>query len=219
MADGGQVSCAGAVLSELARRRSTEFLPGADEVDDPFQVTALDTFSLADAVYITQETVLALQIVQSEQHPNSQISGGLQSASGSKESLSIYGLFHHLAGTPQGRSSLRRLFLRPTQNMQIITDRHDFIALFVKPEHSEHMKQAAKALRKVGNVRRVLSQLHKGAESPSTRQSDSRGAWSTLRRFVTYVLKLREVIATLPEYQNIELLAQVCHSATSAARG
>ena len=101
MADGGQVSCAGAVLSELARRRSTEFLPGADEVDDPFQVTALDTFSLADAVYITQETVLALQIVQSEQHPNSQISGGLQSASGSKESLSIYGLFHHLAGTPQ----------------------------------------------------------------------------------------------------------------------
>lgn len=205
----GQVSCAGALLSEINRRRSTEYLPDGFETDRLFEVTAIDMFSLADSVYITQDTLLSLQILQSEQHPNSQISGGVQSASGSKESLSIYGLFHHLAGTPQGRASLRRLFLRPTQNMGIISERQQLISLFIHPENAEQLKQASKALRKVGNARRVLGQLQKGAESPSTGQSDHRGAWSMLKRFVAHTLKIREVIVTVKGYADVKLLVQV----------
>lgn len=203
------MTCAGAVLSEINRRRSIEHLPDGHEAGQLFEITALDMFSLHDSVYITQETLLALQIIQSEQHPNSQISGGVQSASGSKESLSIYGLFHHLAGTPQGRASLRRVFLRPTQNIQVIAERQHFISLFIQPENMEQLKQASKALKKIGNARRVLAQLQKGAESPSTGQSDNRGAWSMLKRFATHTLKLREEIISVKGYTDVALLVRV----------
>ena len=166
-------------------------------------------FSLSNFMYITQETIHSLQILQSEQHPN-ELTSGAQSAGGVKESLSVYGLFHHLAGTLQGRACLRRLFLRPTLDMAVISERQRFIALLRQPKHAEHLKQASSILRKVGNAKRVLVQVRKGAESPSSSQSDNRGAWATLKRFATQVLRLRELLATIIGYKDIEIISEVC---------
>lgn len=186
-----------------------EYLPDGQEANCLFEVTAVEMFPLDASVYVTQETLLALQIIQLEHHPSFQISGGIQSASGSKESLSMYGLFHHLASTPQGRATLRRLFLRPTQDLRLISERQQFISVFTRPENLEQTKQASRALRKIGNARRVLSQLQKGAESPSIGQSDHRGAWAMLKQFVASTLKLREEIMTVQGHSDIILLVRV----------
>lgn len=166
-------------------------------------------FSLSQSMFVTQETIYSLQIMQSEQHPNGQISGGVPSADGAKESLSVYGLFHHLAGTPQGKASLRQLFYRPSMDLSIIMERQNFISLFRRPEYSEQFQMVAKVMRRISNVRRNIAQLQKGAESPSTKQSENRGAWAMLKRFVTHVLQLREIIATMDGYCEVDLLRQV----------
>jgi DNA mismatch repair protein MSH5 len=168
-------------------------------------------FSLAHSVYITTDTLSSLQIVQSELHPNGLNLGASQSAHTAKESLSVYGLFHHLACTPQGRSSLRRLFLQPTLDVDVINERHQFISLLRRPENSEVLKQASLILRKIGNVRRVMALLRKGAESPSRGQSDHTGAWATLRRFAANFLRLRELIITISGWDEVKILGMVRH--------
>src|SRR5436305_4398696 len=66
-------------------------------------------FRLHSLRLINADTFLSVQIIQPESHLNAFNEG--PGSTGSKESLSIYGLFHHLARTPQGRARLRQLFL------------------------------------------------------------------------------------------------------------
>jgi hypothetical protein len=49
--------------------------------------------------FINADTLHSLQILDDESHPNSHNQGPTKSASGSKEGLSVYGLFRHLART------------------------------------------------------------------------------------------------------------------------
>ncbi|PNY29296.1 MutS protein [Tolypocladium capitatum] len=191
------VTCAGAVLAELHRRRSTGCLPDGQSAGSVFHVTSVQMFSLANHVFVNTETLQSLQIVHSELHPNSQIWGPHPNAVGAKESLSIYGLFHHLASTPQGRTCLRLLILRPTVDMDIIAERQRVIALLLRPENVGKTTQAASILRKIRNVRTTVSQLRRGIDCPSTGRSFDRGVWATLRRFASQTLKLREVVGTL----------------------
>lgn len=191
------MTCAGAVLAELHRRRSTGCLPDGQSASSVFYATSVQLFSLANHVFVNMETLQSLQIVHSELHPNSQIWGPDPNGIGAKESLSIYGLFHHLASTTQGRTCLRQLMIRPTVDMDTIAERQRVIVLLLRPENAEKTTQAASILRKIRNVRTTVSQLRKGIDCPSTGRSFDRGVWATLRRFASQTLKLREVVGTL----------------------
>ena len=94
-------------------------------------------FTLFDSMFINEATLSALQIIQSEMHPNSQMRGPEQSGSAAKESLSVYGLFQNLARTPQGKAKLRRLFLRPSIDLELINSRQQAIGFFLRQEHRE----------------------------------------------------------------------------------
>ncbi|CAM1507372.1 Fc.00g070130.m01.CDS01 [Cosmosporella sp. VM-42] len=191
------VSCAGAILGDLHRRRSAGFLPDGQVAEIIFQIDYLRMFSLSAFMFVNSDTLLALQIVQTELHPNSQAWGLDPSKGSAKESLSVYGLFHLLACTPQGRSQLRQLFLRPVLDMELIGERQRTISVLLQPDNADKLRQATSALRKIRNLRTTIAQLRKGIEFPSAGQSFDKGVWATIRHFAAQTLELREVVNSL----------------------
>jgi len=188
------VGCAGALLGDILRRRSAGFLPDGQVAGVLFRVVDIRMFSLNTYMYVSTDTLLSLQILQTELHPNSQAWGPDANKSNSKESLSVYGLFHHLACTPQGRTQLRQLFLRPLLDLDIISERQRTIAVLLQPDNADKLAQLTLTLRKVRNMRTTLAQLRKGIEFPSAGQSFDRGVWATIQKFTTHALTLREMI-------------------------
>jgi len=129
--------------------------------------------------FINSDTLLSLQVVESEYHPNSHNQGPTKATSGSKEGLSVYGLFHHLARTPQGRALLRQFFLRPSTSFEIIHERQSAISIFIRPENATVMDNLVKNLQSVKNVRVLLVNLRKGLGGGLGRgQGYSQSVWT-----------------------------------------
>ncbi|KAF4961953.1 hypothetical protein FSARC_9944 [Fusarium sarcochroum] len=191
------VGCAGALLGDLLRRRSAGFLPDGQVAGVLFRVADIRMFSLSNYMFVSADALLSLQIVQTELHPNSQAWGPDPNKGSSKESLSVYGLFHHLASTPQGRTQLRQIFLRPLLDLNMISERQRTIAALLQPDNVDKLSQFASVLRKIRNLRTTFTQLRKGIEFPSAAQSFDRGVWATIQKFTAQALTLRETLGSL----------------------
>ncbi|KZL80976.1 domain v [Colletotrichum incanum] len=200
------IGCAGAILCETTRLQNIEQgfgRPGG------FFITSLQMFALADFMFVNADTLSSLQVFQSELHPNSLMLGTGTAASGLKESLSLYGIFHPLAGTPQGRAKLRQLFLRPLVNIDIIRERHKTISVLLQPGNEMALDKISQTLRNVMDIKKTLAQLQKGAESPANSASVERGVWWTLTRFSLFVLRLRDAVLELREGHNVVIFRQI----------
>lgn len=136
-------------------------------------VRSVTLFNLADYVFISEESKLSLQIISHESHPNKTAWNVDSKSSAEKENLSVYGLFHPLASTPQGRTHLRHIFLRPVSNLDILSQRQRTIALLLHPSNEETKKRAIDILRKMGNVAHAIAHLRKGISSPSSHKAFS----------------------------------------------
>ncbi|KAF7559596.1 hypothetical protein G7046_g4580 [Stylonectria norvegica] len=203
------LGCASAILGDLHRRRSAGFLPDGQVAEALFRVDSVKMFSLSIYMFVNSDALLSLQIVQTELHPNSQAWGPVAGKSSGKESLSVYGLFHILACTPQGRTQLRQLFLRPTLDMEVIKERQRTISVLLQPDNAENLKQITSILRKIRNLRTTVAQLRKGIEFPSAGQSFDKGVWATIRRFTAQALGLREVIGALNNGAGLQIIRKV----------
>ncbi|KAL6854073.1 P-loop containing nucleoside triphosphate hydrolase protein [Trichoderma novae-zelandiae] len=135
------LSCAGAILTELHRRRSLASSLSCSSGVPIFDVRSVTMFNLADHVFVSEESLLSLQIINYESHPNSQAWSVDSKSSSEKENLSIYGLFHPLASTPQGRAHLRHMFLQPTSDLDLIMDRHRTISLLLHTNNEERTRR------------------------------------------------------------------------------
>jgi DNA mismatch repair protein MSH5 len=157
-----------------------------------FRVSILEMFSLRETMFVNTDTLHSLQILGAESHPHSHNRGPTKSNSGAKEGLSVYGLFHHLARTPQGRFLLRQHFLRPSLNIDLINERLDTVGIFIRPENDSPCEALVSILKNVGNMRVMIISLRKGT-SGSTKGTGgySRSVWSTLRGVSTRVLLTR----------------------------
>ncbi|KAI9670699.1 MAG: MutS protein msh5 [Alyxoria varia] len=161
------VGCAGAVLTYLQRRRNSIFLPGDPNAAAIFRVSTVEMFSLAETMFINGDALHSLQIMQSESHPSSHNQGPTKGSAGSKEGLSVYGLFHHLARTPQGKYMLRQYFLRPSLSIPLIKERLISTSTLIRPENSEILRILNKSLAGVINVRKSMISLRKGIAAGS----------------------------------------------------
>jgi DNA mismatch repair protein MSH5 len=132
--------------------------------------------------FINSDTLHSLQILDNESHPNSHNQGPIKSSSGSKEGLSVYGLFHHLARTPQGKYLLRQYFLRPSLESDIINERLDFIQTFHRPENGPALDSFVESLKAVNNMRVMMANLKKGVGGAGKTGSASSSVWASVRR-------------------------------------
>jgi DNA mismatch repair protein MSH5 len=126
--------------------------------------------------FINSDTLQSLQIIQTESHPNSHNQG--PNSYGAKEGLSVYGLFHHLARTPQGRHLLRQYFLRPSLSLTMINERLDAVGVFVRPDNATQLNDLVKELRSIKNMRPVMLNLQKGVSA--SKGGISTSVWSTV---------------------------------------
>ncbi|KAL9071237.1 MAG: hypothetical protein Q9157_005541 [Trypethelium eluteriae] len=192
------VGCAGALMTYLQRRRVATFLPGDEAAQALLRISILEMFTLSGSMFVNMDTLLSLQIIQSESHPHSHNQGPTKSTSGSKEGLSIYGLFNHLARTPQGKFLLRQYFLRPSQNPEVINERLDTVSVFTRPDNANPLSDLSRKLAQIKNMRPVLIQMHKGVSgSAGTGGGIARGAWASIRNFAFHALKIRDVFQEL----------------------
>ncbi|KAI9849063.1 MAG: MutS protein msh5 [Thelocarpon superellum] len=189
------LGCAGAILSYLQRRTAMHHLPGDESANPALKVKAVEMFSLKNTMqgtkFINADALASLQIMQVASHPASHNQGPNKGSSGSKEGLSVYGLFHHLARTPQGKCCLRKLFLRPSLDARVINDRLNVISVLLQPESQTVFESIFKHLKQVKNMKKSVVQLRKGllgclggAEGGTGRTIDFEGSVEARRTLV-----------------------------------
>ncbi|CAN9167596.1 unnamed protein product [Alternaria alternata] len=189
------VGCAGALVSYLQRRRAVAYLPGDHAAYLVFRIATLEMFSLRETMFINADTLHSLQIMGAESHPHSHNKGPTKTRSGEKEGLSVYGLFHHLARTPQGRFLLRQQFLRPSLNLDVINERLSALEVFTRPDNDPPLQSLVQSLKSVGNMRVMMVNLRKGVGgSTKGARGFSKSIWTAIRAFVFYALKLKDTL-------------------------
>ncbi|KAF2748154.1 hypothetical protein M011DRAFT_422382 [Sporormia fimetaria CBS 119925] len=198
------MGCAGAVLSYLQRSRANAYLPGDEAAYMMFRVSTIEMCTLRDTMFVNADTLHSLQIIGSESHPHSHNQGPTKASSGSKEGLSVYGLFHHLAKTPQGKHLLRQYFLRPSLNLDVIDERLNSITVFLRTENADVMNSLVKNLQSVRNMRTIMVNLRKGVSSgPGNSGGFSKSVWVALRQFAYHSLLIRDAIRDMAGSENL----------------
>jgi DNA mismatch repair protein MSH5 len=146
-----------------------------------FRITALEMFSLRDTMFINADTLRSLGIIDAEAHPHSH-NRGPNANSGAKEGLSVYGLFHHLARTPQGKFLLRQCFIRPSMNIGVIDERLNAVSVFYRSENTSVLDALVQNMKNIGNMRVMVINLRKGVGgSLPGRNGLSRSVWASVR--------------------------------------
>lgn len=203
------VGCAGAVLAYLQRRRATAYLPGDQASATMFRVGTVKMFSLSGSMFINSDTLASLQITSTESHPNvGPPNKGW--TSGSKEGLSIYGLFHQQAKTAHGRALLRQYFLRPSLNVNVINERLQTIGVLLRPDNIACLHDLVDCLSKVKNMRLAMVNLHKGISSGLNKDRGvSTSVWPSIRNFVFYALRIVDTFAELKGAESLAIRLKI----------
>lgn len=174
-----------------------------------FRITTLEMFSLRETMFINADTLHSLGIIDAEAHPHSH-NRGPNANSGAKEGLSVYGLFHHLARTPQGRFLLRQCFLRPSLNIDVINERLDAVSTFARPENGAALDALVQDMKNIGNMRAMMIHLRKGVcGSVPGRNGLSRSVWTSVRGVS---------MSCMPVQQLADSLCKVCISRSQDQR-
>lgn len=202
-----KVGCAGAVLSDIQRRKAAEYLSNDPDAKFAFRIRYIEMFTLRDSLFVNVDTLTSLQILGSENHPNSMNQGPEKSKQGAKEGLSLYGLFHVLTHTAQGKTKLRQMFLRPSTDLEVIQERQQSISVLLRPENGADIDIIGKLLRKIKNIKHNLLQLKKGVNSG--RVSIERGTWASLQAFCAFTAELREAVQKLHGAEGLSITARV----------
>ncbi|KAH9210583.1 muts domain V-domain-containing protein [Leptodontidium sp. 2 PMI_412] len=202
------IGCAGAVMEYIGRRKSIDYLPNDEAALVAFRIRSIEMFALSDMLFVNADTLASLQIIQSESHPNSHMQGPNKSTSGAKESLSLYGLFSLLAHTPQGKQRLRRIFLRPSVDLEVIQERLRTTSILIKPENESPLGKMVHHLRSIKDVRSVIVHLQKGTGDNSGRGIRN-GAWANIRSFTFHSLQILAAIREIKDSQSLIITAKM----------
>ncbi|CEN62376.1 hypothetical protein ASPCAL09011 [Aspergillus calidoustus] len=190
------LGCAGAILTYLQRRRSSDLIAGdTASASGLYQVKSFEMSALSGTMFVNARTLSALQILESESHPSTANQGPGKKSSSSKEGLSIYGLFQRFACTPQGKQRLRQIFLRPSTQLDVIHERHALIGVYLQADNYNPMNKMGKSLRHIKNLRPVMLNLQKGISTGSGKVSGFKTTvWSTLLAFAFYGIDVHNAL-------------------------
>ncbi|EAW22755.1 MutS family protein MSH5 [Aspergillus fischeri NRRL 181] len=202
------IGCAGAVLAYIQRRRTTDSITTLGSTG-AYQVRSVEMFSLKGTMFINRSTLLSLQITESESHPSMLNQGPGRKSPASKEGLSVYGLFQRFAHTPQGRNRLRQMFLRPSVEMNVISERHDFISVYLRQDNYNTLNKIVKGLKHIKNLRPVMINLQKGISTGSAKITGFKTTvWATLLAFAFYGIDIHDALKETFGADNLNLRTQ-----------
>lgn len=197
------------MLSDVQRRKAAEYLPNDPDIRFAFRIRSIEMFTLSNSMFINMDALASLQILNSEHHPNHVNQAANKSKSGAKEGLSVYGLFHVLAHTAQGKTKLRQLFLRPSVDLDLIHERQRTISMFLRLENYPAVDQICKLLGRIKNMKSSLLLIKKGVSLSGSRAAVDRSTWATLQAFSAYAIELREVVSKLVGADSISITSAV----------
>jgi len=203
------IGCAGAVLGDLDRRRAAEHALFDTELQSKFRISSVEMDTPSDFMSVTADTLVSLQILHSELHPNPQSEYSSSLGEKSKESLSIYGLFQALACTAQGKARLRQMLFRPSTNLDVIQERQKTIAMFLRPENREVLVSIRELLRKVKSSRALLRHVRTGVDRVRGRLSLRLAEWLSLVRFLAVATRLKEAVTSISGHEGVLVLLNV----------
>ncbi|KAK4197480.1 putative muts protein 5, partial [Triangularia verruculosa] len=191
------VGCAGAVLTDLERRRTVEEESGSGEDGGvPFRVKHIRMNIPTDTMLLGADALISLQIVRSYL----QAIPGLHGSSDeprAKENLSVSDLLASLASTTQGKQKVRQMLLRPSLNLDVIHQRQSTIHMMLDPENAAMVKSMRKLLKKLKSPKTLLLHVKKGVDRVRGHLSIRLGDWKAVVRFATVAANLHQAIVSL----------------------
>ncbi|KAG8533403.1 uncharacterized protein KY384_002186 [Bacidia gigantensis] len=199
------VGCAGAVLAYIGRHKAMHQLPGDTSASHILRVGKVEMFGVENMMFINADTLASLQILRSDSNPNAHSQGPSKGVSGSKEGLSIYGLFHRLARTSQGRQLLRQWFSRPTLDLSTIQERLESIETFLMSDNETSMKKVVKNLGQVKNIKTILLHLQKGMNHGLKKGGVRSSVWSNIRLFAFHSLQIRDAMSEIIGAEHLQI--------------
>ncbi|KAI5305413.1 hypothetical protein KEM56_004513 [Ascosphaera pollenicola] len=216
------IGCAGALLTYLQKKQCSLRITGNSNQQETYAIKAIEMLSLNNTLFLNQDTLASLQIIQAESHPNTFNQGPTQAAAGSKESLSLFGLFYHFARTPQGKQRLRQLFLRPSTDLALIRQRHEFISTFLKPDNAVSFEKLSKSMKGIKNLKPVMTHLRKGVAPGKQFTGFKSGVWATLMEartiqsiFAYHTIDIEETLKCILGGEHLDLVKKVDLTASS----
>ncbi|XP_076335549.1 mutS protein homolog 5-like isoform X2 [Tachypleus tridentatus] len=162
-------------------------------------VLGLSSFTLEKILWMDENTYSALQVFYEEWHPSV-----YKSSSGRKEGLSLYGILNRCK-TYQGSKELRNMLLRPTQNLEILTQRQEAVGFFLATENMETTTTIQDCLKHIKNIPRILAHMA-GAHATVN-------DWKTLYKSVYNAMLIGDLCSTLP--QRIFIINKITTTFTS----
>ncbi|XP_068626392.1 mutS protein homolog 5-like [Battus philenor] len=119
------------------------------------QFLCLKRISLADMVWMDEDTYRGLQVFSSQPHPSAFKRGALGS---SREGLSLYQLLGKCASRV-GHARLRVLLRHPSSDIKTLQRRLDVVEFFTKPLNDSLMRNICSSLRFIKNVNGILAKI------------------------------------------------------------
>lgn len=197
-------------MSYLSKRKAVDYLHNDQAALVAFRIRTIEMSTFSDVMFVNADTLASLQIIQSENHPNSHMQGPNKSISGAKESLSVYGLYCHLARTPQGKQKLRQIFLRPSIDLAVIGERLGTISILLRPENLTPLECIGKSLKQIKDIRTVVIHLQKGiSDIPGKGSAIRKGVWASMQNFTFQTLKILEAVRELNDGQGLAVVNKV----------
>lgn len=160
-------------------------------------------------MHISIESLVSLQIFQENFHPNTQTWGNAGNRAAPKDSSSLFGLFCTLTSTPQGKTSLKRIFVRPTLNIDVIQNRQSTISTLLAPGNINTTKSLPAILRTVPNARVAISHLKTGVGTSNTGYGFQKSAWVALCCFGNGLASLQDALTRLERFNGTNTISIV----------
>jgi DNA mismatch repair protein MSH5 len=205
----GSVGCAGAVLNDLERRRAAEDPVLDGDASTAFRVKSVKMNTFTDTMIVSADSLVSLQILQSELHPNPQSRSSNNSEPKAKETLSVSGLLQALACSAQGKRKLRQMLLRPSTNLNLIQERQKTIEVLRRARNHDCVKTMRMQLRKLKNTETLLLNVRKGVDRIRGQLSIRTGDWKALLRFAMVSTQLKQGTRSLVGGSEVAICSRV----------
>ena len=129
-------------------------LQGTEGGASALAINSIRRFALENQLYMAPEAFLSLDIFKPALHPSAHGGKG-------KEGFSVWTLMNRTRSKP-GERVLRQWFARPTQELAILRERHEFIEVLTRPQMSALLSQLHGIVGRTKDVSKLEASLNRG---------------------------------------------------------